>query len=138
MDHSPTPPGPEHRHGWQPELRRYVLAGGLAFVLDWSVLRLCLGADLHYLLAAAAGFIAGLCLNYALSVGWVWRGTQATTLRDFATFGLVGLGGLLLTELLMRLAVGGLGLPPPLAKVPVSSLVLLWNFGLRRHLVFYR
>ena len=49
-----------------------------------------------------------------------------------------GLGGLLLTEGLMWLAVDLAGLSAPLAKLPVTGLVMVWNFGLRRLLVFFR
>jgi putative flippase GtrA len=120
------------------EFMRYTVVGGLAFVADWAVLKLCLLLGLQYLAATAAGFMVGLALNYTLCVVWAWRGTSATTARDFAVFALIGLGGLLLTELLMRLAVGTLGVPAPAAKVPIAGLVFLWNFGLRRVLVFFR
>jgi putative flippase GtrA len=71
-------------------------------------------------------------------VAWAWRGTHATSARDFLVFSLIGLAGLALTELLMHLAVGVAGMPPTLAKLPIVGLVFLWNFGLRRMLVFFR
>ena len=120
------------------EFRRYLVAGGLAFVVDWTVLHLSIGLGIHYLAATALGFGAGLALNYVLCIAWVWRGTRATRLRDFAVFAAIGLGGLLLTEGLMGLAVGRWGIAAPAAKFPVAALVLLWNFGLRRLLVFFR
>jgi putative flippase GtrA len=120
------------------EFLRYAVVGAVAFAADWAVLRLGLALGMHYLAATAAGFAAGLAVNYGLCVAWAWRGTRATTLRDFAVFSLIGVGGLLLTEGLMRLAVETAGLAAPLAKLPITALVLLWNFGLRRFLVFFR
>jgi putative flippase GtrA len=117
---------------------RYAVVGGVAFVADFYVLKLGLLLGLHYLFATAAGFVVGLALNYLLCVTWAWRGTHATTARDFLVFSLIGLAGLGLTELLMRLAVGVAGLPPLWAKLPIVGLVFLWNFGLRRMLVFFR
>jgi hypothetical protein len=38
----------------------------------------------------------------------------------------------------MWLAVDLAGLSAPLAKLPITALVMLWNFGLRRALVFFR
>jgi len=118
------------------EFARYVLVGGLAFAVDFGLLRFGLSHGMHYLAATAAGFIAGLATNYALCVLWVWRGTSATTLRDFLIFAAVGLGGLALTELLMWVAVELLGAGPSLSKIIIAGLVLVWNFGLRRMFVF--
>lgn len=120
------------------EFLRYAVVGAVAFAVDWAVLRLSLGLGVHYLAATAAGFVVGLAVNYGLCVAWAWRGTRATTLRDFVVFSLIGVGGLLLTEGLMRLAVETAGMAAPLAKLPIAGLVLLWNFGLRRFLVFFR
>jgi putative flippase GtrA len=125
------------RFGLPLELWRYTVVGALAFVCDWAVLRLCTGLGAHYLVATALGFLVGLSLNYSLCVAWVWRGTSATTWRDIAVFTLIGIGGLLLTEGLMRYAVESIGLAAPIAKLPVAGIVLLWNFGLRRRLVFF-
>lgn len=120
------------------EFMRYAVVGGVAFLADFGVLQLGLYLGLHYLWATAAGFVVGLVVNYLLCVSWAWRGTRATTSRDFLVFSLVGLGGLGLTELLMRLAVGWAGMPPQLAKLPITAVVFLWNFALRRMLVFFR
>ncbi len=133
-----TEPAAMPRRDLLVELRRYIVVGGLAFVVDWAVLRLGIDLGAHYLLATALGFAAGLVLNYALSVTWVWRGTRATAWRDFAVFTLIGIGGLLLTEGLMHLAVETGGLTATVAKPPIAGLVLLWNFGLRRIFVFFR
>lgn len=120
------------------EFFSYLLVGGLAFAMDYGVLWLCLGLGLHYAAATLFGFAAGLTTNYLLCVLWVWRGTQATTLRDFITFSLIGIGGLLLTLLLMWLAVDLAQLSPKIAKPFIAGIVLVWNFGLRRLFVFFR
>lgn len=128
--------GPPHTL-WR-DFLRYTAVGGVAFAADWCVLWLGLRLGLQYPSATAAGFMVGLLINYLLCVTWAWRGTRATTARDFLVFSVIGLAGLALTELLMRLAVGMLGMPPTVAKLPIVGLVFLWNFGLRRMLVFFR
>lgn len=117
---------------------RYVLVGGLAFVVDYAVLSGLLHLDAHYMLATLAGFLAGLVVNYLLCVFWVWRGTQAKTPKDILIFTLIGIGGLLLTALLMWVSVDLLAVDPQLAKLFIAALVLFWNFGLRRIFVFFR
>jgi putative flippase GtrA len=120
------------------EFFNYLLVGGLAFAVDYAMLWLGLNLGLHYAAATLLGFCAGLATNYLLCVSWVWRGTHATTLRDFLLFAAIGIGGLLLTLLLMWLAVDIAHLSPKLAKPFIAGAVLVWNFGLRRLFVFFR
>ena len=116
---------------------RYLLVGGLAFLVDWGVLTLGVSFGMDYRVATALGFVFGLITNYLLCIAWVWRGTQARTLRDIVIFTLIGVGGLGLTELLMWLAVDLAALRPSIAKLPIAGIVLVWNFGLRRLFVFF-
>lgn len=120
------------------QFMRYTLVGGLAFAVDFGLLSAVLYLDGHYLLATLIGFIGGLITNYLLCVLWVWRGTQAKTARDILVFSLIGVGGLLLTALLMWVSVGLLALDPQISKLFIAALILVWNFGLRRLFVFFR
>ena len=52
---------------------RYLVTGGLAFFVDFGLFALCLYLlEWHYLLANLVGLVAGLVLNYALSILWVY------------------------------------------------------------------
>ena len=54
---------------------RYFFAGGLAFVVDFALFALCLRVfGLHYLWANFIGLIAGLVINYVISILWVFKG----------------------------------------------------------------
>lgn len=117
---------------------RYALMGGVAFVVDFALLSGGLALGWHYLLATLLGFVGGLLVNYATCVCWVWRGTQANTVRDLVIFSLIGVGGLLLTFLLMWISVSGLQIDPQIAKLFIAAWVLIWNFSLRRLFVFFR
>lgn len=137
--------GPSQKRHTKDRLRRlvmqflrYTLVGGLAFIIDFGLLSAVLYLNGHYLLATLIGFIGGLTTNYLLCVLWVWRGTQAKTARDILVFSLIGVGGLLLTALLMWVSVGLLALDPQISKLFIAALVLAWNFGLRRLFVFFR
>ncbi|MFT3735565.1 MAG: GtrA family protein [Rhodocyclaceae bacterium] len=117
---------------------KYLLVGGLAFAVNFALFSACLSADVHYLPAVCVGFIGGLLTNYALCVAWVWRGTQARSLRDLLVFSLVGVGGLALTSLGMWVGVNVLDAPERASRIVMAALVLVWNFGLRRAFVFFR
>lgn len=118
---------------------RYIVAGGVAFCLDYALLILCYQfLGLHYLLAAAAGFIGGLLCTYLCCNYWVFsrRKLKAQPLREMGLFVLIGLIGLGLTLLLMGLFVGIVGWHPYIAKILTTGLELLWNFTARK-LVLY-
>lgn len=120
---------------------RYLFTGGLAFVIDFGLFALCLYVfEWHYLLANLAGLVAGLILNYALSVGWVFtaceRKLQNKKTAEFAVFALVGFVGVGLNELLMLLMVDVFAWQEMLSKMAAAIIVLLWNFGGRKLILF--
>ena len=117
---------------------RYVAVGGTAFAIDFLVLTGALDLGIHYIAATIIAFMAGLLVNYCLCVLWVWSGTQARSIRDIFIFTVIGIGGLLLTVCLMWLLVDVFSLNVRASKVMVASIVLLWNFGLRKTFVFFR
>jgi len=120
------------------EFLKYVVVGGLSFLIDWSLLNEGVRIGMHYMLATALGFCAGLLTNFLLCIFWIWRGQQAKTFKDFAVFAGIGVAGLGITELGMWIGVGQLHFTPSPVKVVVAAFVLIWNFTLRRVLVFSR
>ncbi|MCS7024172.1 MAG: GtrA family protein [Bryobacteraceae bacterium] len=117
---------------------RYLLVGGAAFVIDFSLLYfLTESARLHYLTAAAASFLAGLIFTYTLSRMWVFDvRTLNHTPMEFLVFSAVGLIGLALNEAILWVAVGSLHMHYLHAKLGSAAMVLIWNFSARRTLLF--
>lgn len=119
------------------ELGLYGLASAAALAVDWGLLLVLHAAGLNYLVATAIGFSAGIGVTYGLSVSVVFRHRPiADRRREFAGFLGVGLAGLVLTQLLMALWVEQLHLAPGLAKIPTAGLVFVFNFLVRRALLF--
>ena len=143
------------------EFLRYAVVGGIAFVVDFAVFALFRelvfggsGTTVAITVSTAAGFIAGLAVNYVLSMLMVFRtekqqkqGKSVHAVLVFAAVGVVGLG---LTELLQWLGevkllqtslgksindlLGGLGVYA--VKVVVAGIVLIWNYVGRKIFVF--
>lgn len=143
------------------EFLRYVVVGGIAFLVDFGVFALFRelvfggkGGTVVITVSTAAGFIAGLAVNYLLSMAMVFRtekqqkqGRNARAVLIFALIGVIGLG---LTELLQWLgeaklltsgigkeldsAIGGLGVYA--VKIGVAGIVLIWNYVGRKIFVF--
>jgi putative flippase GtrA len=120
---------------------RYLVTGGLAFVADFGLFAICLYVfDWHYLLANLVGLVAGLVLNYALSIVWVFvackRVLEKNKGLEFALFALVGIAGVGINQLLMYLMVGLFGWNEMVSKIVAAILVLMWNFGARKLMLF--
>jgi len=123
------------------QFMRYLFTGGLAFAVDFGLFALCLYAfEWHYLLANLVGLVAGLVLNYALSVCWVFtaceRKLEKKKTAEFFVFALVGFIGVGLNEILMLLMVDSLKWQEMLSKAIAAIIVLMWNFGGRKLILF--
>lgn len=120
------------------QLAHYVVVGGAAFAVDFvSLYALTEFGGLHYLLSAAVAFCLGLMTNYLLSVFWVFnRRTLSNRWLEFLIFGLIGLVGLGLNELILWFLTDRMGLYYLASKLASSVLVLFWNFLARRFSLF--
>ncbi len=146
---------------------RYLLAGGIAFIVDFSALMFfntVLG--INHLVASAIGFCLGLLVTYLCCNKFVFaqRKMEDSPKTEFSIFAIIGGVGLLLTLLFMWLfkdVLGGLwsefgitqlfnyvysmvlGSPMQegtcvvaLSKLLTEALVLLWNFGARKIILY--
>lgn len=128
------------------EFLRYLVVGGTAFLVDYATLYLLSHfvfqsmGDVGVYLATAIGFIAGLTYNYILSLIWVFQGAkerqQGKSVGGFALFALIGIIGLLLTEGGMYIGFQLLQIHYMIVKLFVAAIVLLWNYGARKLLIF--
>ena len=129
------------------EFFRYLLVGGIAFVIDFSILYLTktlLFSRMGHtgiLLAAALGFIAGLIFNYIFSMIFVFKQisekAKQQKIRSFTLFTIIGIIGLLLTELCMYTGIYLLGEKwYLLVKIITAGIVLMWNYLGRKSLIF--
>ena len=119
------------------EFARYFVASAGALAVDFGLYRLALGLGIAYSIAAVIGFCAGAVVAYVASVVWVFetRSIHRTAVEFFA-FVAIGIAGLGLTEALLWLEVERLGIPPLWSKAVAAGVVFVFNFGVRRYLLF--
>ncbi len=118
---------------------RYLACSGVALSVDTSLYALGLRLGLAYPVAACAGFATGLTTAYFLSVRFAFKERSVRSARvEFIVFAAVGIVGLLLTELLLWLQIGVIGMSALVAKVGASGGVFMFNFLVRRALLFSR
>lgn len=115
---------------------RYVFVGLISTIIDMGslfILSEILG--INYLLSAAIAFVFGLTSNYLLSILWVFESTKNIK-KEFSLFAIIGIGGLIWTEIILWALVDKIGYSVMLSKALSVILVLFWNFGMRKKFVF--
>jgi putative flippase GtrA len=129
------------------EFLRYVLVGGAAFIVDFGILYFSKAflfstlGETGILLATALGFIAGLVFNYVLSLAFVFKQTSGTAkqnkVRSFVLFTIIGIIGLLITEVCMFSGIVIFGQQwYPAMKIIAAWIVLMWNYIARKTFIF--
>jgi putative flippase GtrA len=118
------------------DLVRYGLVSAVALALDCGLLFFLVSLGVHYQIAAAVSFIAGMGMAYMGSLAFVFRGRRSHRLTIEAIgFFAIGFAGLFLNQvLLFCLVSGGIGLG--LAKPATAACVFMFNFTARRSLLF--
>ncbi len=128
------------------EFGRYIIVGGSAFLVDILLLYIfktyvfdTMGHTGLYI-STALGFTGGLVFNYILSIIFVFENAKkynnGKSINGFTLFTIIGLIGLSLTELGMYSGVELLDANYLIVKAFVAGIVLLWNYGARKVLIF--
>ncbi len=117
---------------------RYIFVGGASFAADYALLHIITELGVHYLVSGMISFIAGLCVNYALSKRLVFskKTTGAEKAKEFSVFAIVAVFGLGITEGLMWLFTEKLGWYYMISKIAAAIIVLFWNFFMKKILLY--
>ena len=120
------------------EFHRYLWAGSLAFGADFVILFVATSLlGINYLISNIFSFSVGLLVSYTLCVRWVFRyRSMANVSHEFLVFSGVALISLALSELCMWLMVDIALVHYLIAKVIATGVIFLFNFVLRKILLF--
>ncbi len=143
------------------EIFRFLMVGGVATLADYLVFWIFDAlifpeswGTVALVLSTALGFCVGLIVNWVLSVRFVFREAKAEisvhSKKPFLTFTIIGLIGLLITELGVVLlvwafpsftlfgqaALFGTAWEKWFAKAIMTCLVLVWNYLGRKIFIF--
>lgn len=117
---------------------RYFFVGGVAFVVDFSLLFLLTSkVGIHYLVSAAISFIFGLIINYFLSRVWVFnKAIIKNRLMEFGLVILISIVGLLLNELFIWFFTDKINIYYLLSKIIAAGIIFWWNFFARKFILY--
>jgi putative flippase GtrA len=120
------------------QLIKYTFAGGIAFVMDIGSLYLLTEfAHIHYLISTAIAFLIGLSTNYIISINWVFdQRTVSNKKVEFLIFGMIGVLGLGMNELVIWVFTEKVGLFYINSKLIATAIVYFFNFFVRKFTLF--
>lgn len=119
------------------QIIRFGLVGFLCFFIDYGLLlALTELAGFHYLVSGALSFAVSVVVNYLLSMKFVYEARQRKSrVKEFITFVLLSLAGLLINQLVMWISVEFLGIWYQLAKIGATAVVMVYNFISRKIII---
>jgi putative flippase GtrA len=121
------------------EATKYAVVSAIALGADYSVLiALTRFAGWPYLWANAVSFLTGAIVAYVLSVRFVFHTHRLHNRQlEITSFVLIGLAGLVVSQLVLFVTVSKLGIDLLVAKGAAAGCSFVTNFALRRQLLFH-
>lgn len=120
------------------QLWRFVITGGLAFILHLSLLILLTELlNVHYLFSTTIAFIVSVIFNYVLSVRWVFRFSKHNQghLTTFFIFLILATLGLCMNNLMMYIGVSLCRFHYLLTQILTAIIIMFFNFITRKILI---
>jgi len=118
---------------------RSVLVSNLSFLLDLGLCAFLVEQlGLEYMIATLFSFTAGSCLNYLLSILWIFEGDRQKRKVEFSFFIAISFIGLGLNSLGMYLFTSVAGWFFLYSRIVSAAIVFLFNYLCKKYLLFIR
>ncbi len=120
------------------QIFRYLFSGGVAFIVDFSLLYILTDVcGVYYLLSTIISFIIGLIITYLFSISWVFNQRKLNNrLFEILIFSIIGGIGLLLTTFFIWLFTDILHVHYLISKIVTTIIVFVWNFIAKKYILF--
>jgi len=121
------------------EFLRYFLVSLVALSVDLGIFSFALRVlAVPWAIAACLGFCAGLVTAYYLSIKYVFinRPLSFAPKTEFLTFAIIGVLGLLVTEIVLWLGIDCYQWNPEVSKLLAAVGTFLFNFLTRKFILF--
>lgn len=116
------------------QLMKFVVVGGLSFVLDFIIYYVLTNfLSVYYLVAGLFSFSLSLIFNYLMSMKFVFKSKDdLKKTHEFAIFVVLSVMGLGLNLLSLYILVDVFKMNDLIAKVFVAGIVMIFNFVTRK------
>lgn len=115
------------------QILKFGVVGGLAFLIDYSLLFICTEyLNIYVLYSSVISFSVSVIFNYILSTKWVFNANGNKTIKDFIMFLILSVIGLALNQLIMFIGVEKLDIYYMLVKIMSTAIVMVYNFITRK------
>lgn len=116
------------------QIFKFLVVGGLAFVIDYLTLIICKEVfHIDVLISAAIAFTISVIVNYILSIKWVFDVDEnKSKSKNFIIFIIFSVIGLVLTEIIMWFGVDILKISYLIVKIIATAIVMVFNFITRK------
>lgn len=119
------------------QILRFGIVGGLAFIIDYSLLYLLTEVfQIHYLTSSIISFSVSVVFNYIASVNWVFNvDRQGNPSQVFVVFLVLSVVGLGINQLIMWAGVEKMNAYYMVTKLVATFIVMCFNFISRKYIL---
>ena len=120
------------------QLFLYLIVGGIATVVEWGTFYvLNTSLSLHYSLSTVLAFVLSTLANWLFGRLILFKSTKQNTAHELLKIYAVSIIGLLLNLAIMFIAIEKIGIQEMVSKIIATGIVFVWNFLIRK-LVIYK
>lgn len=121
------------------QLFLYLIVGGLATLVEWGAFYIFDSVfSIHYMIATALAFVLSTFANWIFGRLILFKNkTNQSAVSELMKIYSVSIIGLFMNLLIMFIAVEKIGLNEMISKILATGIVFIWNFLIRK-LVIYK
>ena len=133
------------------QLVRYFMVSLVAAIADFGIFLICYdGFGIGYILSNTFAFAVGVCVNYSLSIRYVFVKESSYTINEFVIFTLIGIAGYGISQLTLFVLIDLINVRAVLesiasqlvkyegafSKICAIGTTFTWNFVIRKIVLF--
>ena len=116
------------------QIIKFGFVGFLCFFIDYGIMVFLTEAlKINYLISSGCSFSVSVIVNYILSIKFVFDADRdANKVKQFLVFLFFSIGGLIINQIVMWVAVDLLGIFYMISKIGATAIVMVHNFITRK------